>query len=240
MMTSSKWKILVRILVEHCLSYNISKFGRKSITGKRDNLNWTKEKMTSSMKMTFFFFFFRCKHDDFISFVGARVVWNCISNSCSFQPWYKFGGHCPFWRAISISKMAWFWANLHYIAHSSTRRFSTLTRAHGLMKGQEWLKWMEINNYSIRNPNHVKTLNIYLSCALCARGHVRTGNFEMLKMTQFVLSFVQKVILSNFKFWRARHAAHADMNCQYVDPWPEVYVYWIWWIFDEWLWRYEW
>ena len=30
------------------------KFGRQSITRKRDNLNWTKKKITSSMKNTFF------------------------------------------------------------------------------------------------------------------------------------------------------------------------------------------
>jgi len=65
MMTSSKLKINVIFLVENSLSYNISKCGRKSITGKRDNLNWTKEIMTSSMKITFFEF--RCKYDDFIS-----------------------------------------------------------------------------------------------------------------------------------------------------------------------------
>ena len=53
---------------------------------------------------------------------------------------------------------------------------------------------------------------------------------EMLKITWFVLSFVQKVILSNFKFWRAR----GQWMCQYVDPWPEVDVYWIWLIYDEW------
>ena len=34
-----------------------------------------------------------------------------------------------------------------------------------------------------------------------ARGHVRMENFEMLKMTWFVLSFVQIGILSNFKFF---------------------------------------
>ena len=39
MMTSSKSKINVISLVENCLSYNISKSGRKSIIGKRDNLN---------------------------------------------------------------------------------------------------------------------------------------------------------------------------------------------------------
>ena len=52
------------------------------------------------------------------------------------------------------------------------------------MKGQEWLKWMEIVNYGKRNPNHVEILNFDLSarCARAqrARGHVRTENFEML------------------------------------------------------------
>ena len=38
MMTSSKWKINVISLVENCSNYNISKFGWKSTTGKRDNL----------------------------------------------------------------------------------------------------------------------------------------------------------------------------------------------------------
>ena len=59
-----------------------------------------------------------------------------------------------------------------------------MTRAHGLMKGQEWLKLMEIVNYGERNPNHVKILNFDLSArcmrAQRARGHVRTENFEML------------------------------------------------------------
>ena len=80
MMTSSKWKINVIFLVENCLSYNISKSGRKLMTGKRDNLNWTKTKMMSSKKR---------KKKTLFHFVRVRVVWNCISNSCSFQPWYK-------------------------------------------------------------------------------------------------------------------------------------------------------
>ena len=48
----------------------------------------------------------------------------------------------------------------------------------------------------------------------CAREHVRTGNFEMLKITWFVL---KKNV--NKWFWailnfdvRARHDSHADMN----------------------------
>ena len=39
----TKWQINVIYLVENCLSYNISKFGRKPMTGKWDNLNWTKD-----------------------------------------------------------------------------------------------------------------------------------------------------------------------------------------------------
>ena len=51
MMTSQNWQINVIYLVENCLSYNISKLGRKPITDKWDNLSWTKGRMTSSMKI---------------------------------------------------------------------------------------------------------------------------------------------------------------------------------------------
>ena len=44
MLPSKNWQINVISLVENCLSYNISKSGRKSITSKWDNLNWTKTK----------------------------------------------------------------------------------------------------------------------------------------------------------------------------------------------------
>ena len=37
MLTSQNVQINVMYLVENCLSYNISKSGRKSMTGKRDN-----------------------------------------------------------------------------------------------------------------------------------------------------------------------------------------------------------
>ena len=47
---------------------------------------------------------------------------------------------------------------------------------------------MEIVNYDIGNPNHVKILECWpfvarVARAQRARGHVRTGNFEMLKIT---------------------------------------------------------
>ena len=131
----------------------------------------------------------------------------------------KIGGQWTIWRAISIFKMACFWSNLHYIAHSSTRGFWTLTHAHGLMKYEEWLKLMLIVNYVKRNPNHVNILNFTFSArcerALRARRHLRTENFEMLKMTWFVLSFNSLVILSNFKFWRA----HTRASWPLCDLW---------------------
>ena len=50
MMTSQNWQINVIYLVENCLSYNISKFGRKPITDKWEpQLN--EGRMTSSMKI---------------------------------------------------------------------------------------------------------------------------------------------------------------------------------------------
>ena len=137
-MPSSKWKINVIFLVENCLSYNISKSGKKLMTGKRDNLNRTKTKMTSSK--TFIFLSLDANMMTLFHFVRVRVVWNRISNSCSLHPWYK---NWILWissRAILISKMACLCPFLHYIAHSSTRGFWTLTRSHGLMKGQEWLQ----------------------------------------------------------------------------------------------------
>ena len=74
-------------LVENCLSYNISKSGRKSVTGERDNLNWTKTKMTSSKK--YIFKSLDANMMTLFHFLGVTVVWNRISNSCSFQPWNK-------------------------------------------------------------------------------------------------------------------------------------------------------
>ena len=40
----SKWTKKVILLVWNYLRYNLSKFGRKLITCKRDNLNWKKKK----------------------------------------------------------------------------------------------------------------------------------------------------------------------------------------------------
>ena len=131
-------------------------------------------------------------------FTGVRVVWNCISNSCSFQSWYKNWGRWTFWRAISISKMACFWSNLHYIAHSSTHGFWTLTRAHGLMKVQAWLKWMEIVNYGKRNPNHVKFWILTFSA--------HYGR-NILKCSNWPGSYA-KLLKSNFEHFKMLTRAH--------------------------------
>ena len=104
---------------------------------------------------------------------------------------------------------------------------------------------MEIVNYGKRNPNHVKfwilTFSARCERAQHARGHVRTETFEMLKMTWFVLKIVKKWFWAFLNFdvrvmtrtgtWIVSMLAHA---------WHEIYVYWIWSIYDEWLWRYEW
>ena len=61
-----------------------------------------------------------------------------------------------------------------------------------------------------------------------ARAYVRALIFEMLKMTWFVLSFGRWVILSIFKFWRARTRPSwplHDLCMTWPDmAWPEVYV----------------
>ena len=48
--------------------------------------------------------------------------------------------------------------------------------------------------------NYIYIVSTRYVRALRARGRVRAENFEMLRMTLNVLSFVQKVILSIFKF----------------------------------------
>ena len=107
--------------------------------------------------------------------------------------------------------MACFWSNLHYIAHSSTRGFWTLTHAHGLMKGQEWLKLMEIVNCGKRNPNHVNILNFDLFRALCTcttrtRTHTDGKFWNAQNDLKRALHWLD-LDLSNFKFWRARTCA---------------------------------
>ena len=126
----------------------------------------------------------------------------------------KIGGHRTFWRAISISKMACFWSYLHYIAHSNTRRFWTLTRTHGLIKGQEWLKLMEIVNCGKRNPNHVNFFNFDLF------HNARTDTYgrKTLKCSKWPETCCPLIrfgfwVISNFDAHaRARRDAHGDKD----------------------------
>ena len=163
MMTSSKWKINFIRLVENCLSYNISKSGRKLLTGKRDDLNWTKTKMTSSKNT--FFLSLDANMMTLFHFLRVSVVSNCISNSCSFQPWYKN------WIWRFVLELFWF-EKWHVFAHFciilpiATRADFKLWRARtALWKVKSDCKWMEIVNCRINNPNHVKILNFCHSCA---------------------------------------------------------------------------
>ena len=106
MMTSSKWKINVISLVENCLSYNISKSGRKSITGKRDNLNWTKKKMTSSKKYIFWSsdgYMMTSQHT-----IGQNYACIHISHSMSFRILNKIWGYPGFLRSYNGFKKGMF------------------------------------------------------------------------------------------------------------------------------------
>ena len=167
MMTSSKSKINVIFLVENCLSYNISKSGRKSITDKRDNLNWTKTKMTSSKK--YIFVSLDANMMTLFHFLRVRVVWNRISNSCSFHPWYK---NLIFRLVLELFQFQkWnVFANFCIILPIAARADFKLWRARtALWKVKSDWKSMEIVNCCIRNPNHVKILNFCHSFALRAR-----------------------------------------------------------------------
>ena len=90
MMTSSKWKINVIIRVENYLSYNISKSGRKSITGKRDNHKRRKIKKWRHQKIHFSSL--DANTMTLFHFTRVKIVWNHISNSWSFHPWKKNWG----------------------------------------------------------------------------------------------------------------------------------------------------
>ena len=121
MMTSSIWKINVIFLVGNCLSYNISKFGSKLTTGKRDNLTWTKINVTSSFKNTFLEL--RCQFDDFLAFLWGQGGMKSYLQLMLFPTMLKKRILWMILRVILFWKMACFWANLHYIAHSSTSGF---------------------------------------------------------------------------------------------------------------------
>ena len=92
MTTSSKWKMDGFFLIENCLSYNIAKFGRKLITSKQDNLNWTKEIMTSSMKNTFFFYSSDANMMTSQHAIGQNHACIHIPNSFAFRIWNNMGG----------------------------------------------------------------------------------------------------------------------------------------------------
>ena len=167
-MTSSKLKINVITHVENSLSYNISKFGRKSITGKRDNLNWTKAVMTSSMKITFFEF--RCKYDDFISLFRGQGGMEWYLQLMLFPTMIKklgVNGHSE--ELFRFQKWHVF-AHFCIILPIAARADFKLWRARtALWKVKSDWKSMEIVNCRIRNPNHVKILNFCHSFALRAR-----------------------------------------------------------------------
>ena len=178
-MKSSKSKINVIFLVENCLSYNISKSGRKLMTGKRDNLNRTKTKMTSSKK--FIFLSLDANMMTLFHFLRVRVVWNRISNSCSFQPLKKKRILWMILRAI----LFWKW---HVFAHFciilpiAARADFKLWRARtALWKVKsDWKSSIVVSGIQIMWKFWISAIHSRCARAQRARGHVRTENLEML------------------------------------------------------------
>ena len=89
-----------------------------------------------------------------------------------------------------VLELFWF-QKWHVFAHfciilpiAARAEFELWRARTALSKVKSDCKQMEIVNYDERNSNHVKILNFDVSArcmrAQCARGHVRTENFEML------------------------------------------------------------
>ena len=157
------------------------------------NLNWTKTKMTSSMEITFLSS--GANMMTLFHFVGVRVVWNRISNSCSFQPWYKNWGSWIILKSYFDFKNGMFLIKFTLycpLQHARIFKFDALARPYERSRAtaNEW-KWsIVVSEIQIMWKFWISTFNARCARAQRARGHVRTGNFVMLKMTWFVLSFV--------------------------------------------------
>ena len=182
MMTSSKWKKNVNLPVENCLSYNISKSGRKLMTGKRDNLNWTKTKIMLSNK--YFFLNLDANMMTLFHFLRVKVVWNRISNSCSLQQWNKN------W-ILRLDLELFRFKKWHVFAHfciilpiaaRAILNFDALARPYEMSRVTEnqWKLSIVISGIQIMWKFWISA--IYARCARAqrTRGHVRTENFEML------------------------------------------------------------
>ena len=132
-------------------------------------------------------------------FLRVRVVWNRISNSCSFQPWYKNW----IWRLVL--ELFWFqkwpvFAHFCIILPIAARADFKLWRARtALWKVKSDCKWMEIVNCCIRNPNHVKFWILpFLRAARVHNARADTYGRKILKCSKWPGS-CSKLFIGDFE-----------------------------------------
>ena len=104
--------------------------------------------------------------------------------------------------------------------------FKLWRRSHGLMKGQEWLQMSGNCQLSYQDSEIMWQFEFLTFMRRCvraqrARGHVRTGNFETLKMTWLVYSKLLKIDFEHFLILKRAHVrvtdAHGNVDCYLLD-----------------------
>ena len=182
-MPSSKWKINVIFLVENCLSYNISKSGTKSITGKRDNLNWKRKKLRHQ-KNTFFGVQMAIWWRHNILFAKIMHVFTYPIQWLS-RILNKIWGYPGFLRSYNGFSKRHVFAHFCIILPIAARadfNFDALARPYerSRVNANEWKLSIMVRGIQIMQTFWILTLSARCARAQRARGHVRTENFEML------------------------------------------------------------
>ena len=138
-------------------------------------------------------------------FLRVRVVWNRISNSCSFHPWYKNWILCLVLELFRFQKwhvFAHFCIILPIAARADFKLWRTRT---ALWKVKRNCKWMEIVNCRIRNPNFE-----FLPFIRAARAHnMRADTYgrEILKCSKWPGS-CSKLFTGDFEHVKILTRAH--------------------------------
>ena len=151
------------------------------------------------------------------------MVWNRISNSCSFQPWYKNGGSWTILKSYFNFKNCMFFFYqiciiLPIAARADFQLWGALTALWKVKSDwNEWKLSIMVREIQIVWKFLILTFSTRCERAQRARGHVRTGNFEMLKITWFVLKIVKKWFWEFFNC-DARARGHGLSVC-YPKPW---------------------
>ena len=198
-MTSSKWKMNATSLKEDCLSYNIFKSGRKSVKKNWDTLKSILKHFRHRLKSNFL-----TSDDDMMMsqcIVSLNEAWNHLYNSCPIQTWKKNWGLTDILKSYGDLKITLFlpiFAPNYEFTRARIFMFNAHAWRHNMSKKTENF-WICLETYQNSDPCKKNELFSLRTCCVRpwrARGRARTENFEMLKMTWFVLSFAQNVILT--------------------------------------------